>query len=198
MPGSSACVCVRAPLGRVGLAGLPGAFWCASPFAVAVLAAVFVCVVLSGLGLPCLWLFLGFFFFCAPPFSLAFRVFRPLVPWALAPCGPPPLFCFFPLFCFSPPLSVFFSCLFFFPLFGFFFCFFLFSFFLRRPPGHPTPTGSQGPAPTSPPATHGTAGARPPNATALHIPRVHRRPERGTPARGARPRPRRHAPTAPP
>ena len=28
---------------------------------------------------------------------------------------------------------------------------------LRRPPGHPTPTGSRGPAPTSPPATHGTA-----------------------------------------
>ena len=69
---------------------------------------------------------------------------------------------------------------------------------LRRPPGHPTPTGSHGPAPTSPPATHRTAGARPPHATMLHIPRVHRRPERGTPARGARPRPRRHAPAAPP
>ena len=37
------------------------------------------------------------------------------------------------------------------------------------------------------------AGARPTDSTTLHIPRVHRRPERGTPARGARPR--RHAPT---
>ena len=67
---------------------------------------------------------------------------------------------------------------------------------LRRPPGHRTPTGSHGPAPTSPPATHGTAGARPPHVNEIHIPRVHRRPERGTPAKGARPR--RHAPTAPP
>ena len=63
---------------------------------------------------------------------------------------------------------------------------------------HPTPTGSHSPAPTSLPATHGTAGALPPHATTLHIPRVQRRPERGTPATGARPRPRRHAPTAPP
>ena len=31
-PGSRACVPVRAPLGRVRRAGLPGAFWCASPF----------------------------------------------------------------------------------------------------------------------------------------------------------------------
>ena len=69
---------------------------------------------------------------------------------------------------------------------------------LRRPSGHPTPTGSHGPAPTSPPATHGTARTRPPHATTLHIPRVHRRPERGAPARGARARPRRHDPTAPP
>ena len=67
---------------------------------------------------------------------------------------------------------------------------------LQRPPGHPTPSGSQGPAPTSPPVTHRTAEARPPHATTLHIPRVHRRPERGTPAKGARPS--RHAPTAPP
>ena len=43
---------------------------------------------------------------------------------------------------------------------------------------------------------HGTAGAQPPHATTLHIPRVHRRPERRTPAEGARPR--RHAPAAPP
>ena len=31
-PGSRACVRVLALLGRVGRAGLPGAFWCASPF----------------------------------------------------------------------------------------------------------------------------------------------------------------------
>ena len=31
-PGSRACVRVRALLGQVGRAGLPGAFWCASPF----------------------------------------------------------------------------------------------------------------------------------------------------------------------
>ena len=35
-------VCVRAPLGRVGWAGLPGAFWCASPFPVIVLSFFFV------------------------------------------------------------------------------------------------------------------------------------------------------------
>ena len=44
-----------------------------------------------------------FFFFlpCAPPLTLAFRVFRPGVPWALASCCPPPpwFFCFF----FPPP-----------------------------------------------------------------------------------------------
>ena len=52
----------------------------------------------------------GFFFFYAPPLSLAFRVFRPGVPWALAPCchprPPPVLFfpsCLFFAFCFFSP-----------------------------------------------------------------------------------------------
>ena len=36
-PGSSACLRVLALLGRVGRAGLPGAFWCASPFPLAAL-----------------------------------------------------------------------------------------------------------------------------------------------------------------
>ena len=67
---------------------------------------------------------------------------------------------------------------------------------LPRPPGHPTPTGSQRSAPTRPPANHGTAAARPPHEPPLHIPRSHRRPERGTPAK--RTRPSHHAPAPPP
>ena len=62
-PGSRACVGVRALLGRVGRAGLPGAFWCASPSPVAAFGALLVCLAPSGLGLPCLWLLLFFFFF---------------------------------------------------------------------------------------------------------------------------------------
>ena len=110
------CVCACAWfLGRVGRAGLLGSFWCASPFPVAVLGALFVCSAPSGLGLPCLWLFLCFFFlFFSPPLSLAFRVFGPWVPWALAfsaPCPSPVFFSFFSL----PPLHVFFL-----PVFVFF------------------------------------------------------------------------------
>ena len=106
-PGSDACVRVRALLGRIGRAGLPGAFWCASPFPLAVLGAPLACSAPFGLGLPRLWLLLGFLFFfffvsfpllplVAPPLCPALRVFRPRVPWALAFCPPPP---FFP----SPP-----------------------------------------------------------------------------------------------
>ena len=40
-PGSRACLRVRALLGRVGRAGLPGAFWCASPFPLAALSFCF-------------------------------------------------------------------------------------------------------------------------------------------------------------
>ena len=108
-PGSRACVGVRALLGRVGRAGLPGAFWCASPSPVAAFGALLVCLAPSGLGSPCLWLllffpfffFFFFSFFCfraPPPLSPAFRVFRPGVPWALARSGPPtppPPFFFF-------------------------------------------------------------------------------------------------------
>ena len=142
-PGSRACVRVRVPPGQVRRAGLPGALWCASPFPVAGLAALFVCSAPSGLGSPFFFSFcaprlspaflvfgprlpaLGvlppppFFFlrpplfFCAPPLSLAFRVFRPGVPWALASSYlplPPPLFltAFPRSFCFSSP-GVFFS-----------------------------------------------------------------------------------------
>ena len=80
------CVCACGCfLGRVGLVGLLGAFWCASPCPVAVLGALFVCLAPSGLGLPCLWLFQLLFSSSfsrrAPPLSLALRVFRPWVPW---------------------------------------------------------------------------------------------------------------------
>ena len=104
-PGSRACLCVCAPLGRVGRAGLPSAFWCASPSPVAGLDALFVFSAPSGLGLPCLWLLLGvvvFFFLVSPPLSPAFFVFLPGVPWALASCGLlacPSLVCLFLFFC---------------------------------------------------------------------------------------------------
>ena len=115
-----ACACF---LGRVGRAGLPGAFWCASPFAIAVLVALFVCSAPSGLGLPCLCCF-WVFFFCPlvrPP-CLRRSVFSGpgcLGPWRLVVL-PPPLFCFF--FFPSPPRV----CLFFFSP-GFSFLFFFFS-----------------------------------------------------------------------
>ena len=92
-PGSRACVPVRAALGP---AGLSGAFWCASPFPVEGIGALFVCSAPSGLGLPCLWLLLFFSFlfffisFCVPPLSLAVGVFWPGLPWALACCSAPP------------------------------------------------------------------------------------------------------------
>ena len=96
-PGSRACVHVRALLGRVGQAGLPGAFWCASPFPVAGFAVLFVCSATPGLGLlffsfvrpGCLWgsLFLG-------PGCLG--------PWRLAAPPSPPLF-FFSCHFYVPP-----------------------------------------------------------------------------------------------
>ena len=121
-------VCVRAPLGRVGRAGLLGAFWCASPSPVAALCALFVCSAPSGLGLPCLWLF-SVFCLVAPPLSLSFRVFQPGLPLALASCGPPapppPFFSFCP-YPLSPPRLFFFFplafCIFAAPLFCFFVC----------------------------------------------------------------------------
>ena len=105
-PGSRACVRVRALLGRVGRAGLPGTFWCASPFPLAALSFRFAGPP-PGWGCPCfgplfaltsslLLLFCCFFcffffglsvLFClAPPLSLAFLGLRPRVPWALALC----------------------------------------------------------------------------------------------------------------
>ena len=118
----AARVCVLAPLGRVRRAGLPGAFWCASPSPVADLCALLVCWPFLGWGCPvcgCFWVLLLFPFLVAPLLSLSFRVFRPGVPWALESCGPPapPLsFSFFLSFSLSPP-----------PPPGSFFVFFLFS-----------------------------------------------------------------------
>ena len=96
-PGSRACVRVRALLGRVGRAGLPGAFWCASPFLWPALVCSLCARPLAG------W---------SCPFSLAFRVFRPGVPWDLVSCSPP-----------LPPLVLFF-CPFFLARFSFVLCFF--------------------------------------------------------------------------
>ena len=59
-----------------------------------------------------------FFFFFAPPLCLAFRVFWPWVPWALASCGLPPLFFHFFLSSPLPPTA---RCFFFLPFFCFFF-----------------------------------------------------------------------------
>ena len=97
-PGSRACVRVRAMLGRVGRAGLPGAFWCASPSLWPFLVRSLLVRPPPGWGCPvcgCCW----FFFFAsvpvlplvAPPLCPALRIFRPRVPWPLASC-PPPLF----------------------------------------------------------------------------------------------------------
>ena len=119
------CVCACACfLGWVGRVVLPGAFWCASPFPVAVLVALFVCSAPSGLGLPCLccfWVLL--FSFLVRPSCLRRSVFSGpgcLRPWRLVAL-PPPLFCFSFFF---PPTCVF---VFFFFFFGSSFsCFFFF------------------------------------------------------------------------
>ena len=143
-PGSRACVRVRALLGRFGRAGLPGAFWCASPFLWPFLVRSLLVRPPLGWGCPvcgCCW----FFFFLllvpfpplvAPSLCPALRVFRPRVPWALASCSPPPFFlahppppvvprvsCF-PVssgLCAPPPFFFFFVSFFLFFLFPFFF-----------------------------------------------------------------------------
>ena len=106
--GCRAAVRVRALLGRVGRAGLPGAFW--SPHLSFGLSCFALC--LFGplrAGVALFVVVVGFFFFfafpllllAAPPLCPALRVFRPRVPWALASCFPLP-FLFF-LFFFCPP-----------------------------------------------------------------------------------------------
>ena len=113
------CACACFP-GRVGQAGLPGAFWCTSPFSVAVLVALFVCSAPSGLELPWLWCFLPVS--CAPPCLRRSVYSGPgcLRPWRLVVLRPPLLFV-------SPPPR---ACIFF-PVF-FFWVFFSFVLFVFR------------------------------------------------------------------
>ena len=96
-PGSRACVRVLALLGRVGQAGLPGAFWCASPFPLAALSFCFArpppgwaCPRLGPLfALPfpsCFFFPFSVVVFLAPPLSPAVSGFRPREPWAWALC----------------------------------------------------------------------------------------------------------------
>ena len=93
-PGSRVCVRVLVLPGRVGGAGLPGAFWCATPLLWPLCPSA-----LLGPLRPWVAPFLSFclpsffslfFFLCAPPLYLAFSAFRPRVPWALALCVPFP------------------------------------------------------------------------------------------------------------
>ena len=111
LPGCCACACPAWP-GRAGRP--PRRVLVRLTFPLAFLASLFACSAPSGLGLPCLWLLLGFFLFlfffvappllplAAPPLCPALRAFRPRVPWALASCCPPP-FLFFVFFCPPPP-----------------------------------------------------------------------------------------------
>ena len=107
-PGSRACVRVLVRAGRVGRAGLPGAFWCASPFPQA---ALLFCSAPSGLGLP----LLRFFGSLPPPppprlfFSCCSALRAPLVSFFLWFPAPSALG-LGALFLFPPPLP---ACVFF-------------------------------------------------------------------------------------
>ena len=102
------CVCVL-PLARSGGAGLPGAFWCASPFPRARLSALFVCSTPSGLGMPRLSFLLCFLFPLVRPRCPQRFVFpspRCLRPWRLVVLLPPlPLLFFFSFSLCAPVVS---------------------------------------------------------------------------------------------
>ena len=116
-PGSCVCVRVLVLPGRVGRAGLPGAFWCASPFPLAALSfsiarplpglgcpfpvplfASFFCCVFPFVRLCCLLLSLvsgpgclgpwRFVFLSTPPFPLFWSVVRPRCLWLSLVSGP--------------------------------------------------------------------------------------------------------------
>ena len=114
-PGSGA-VRVRALLGRVGRASLPGAFWCASPFLWPFLLRSLLVRPPPGWGCPvcgCCWVFLPvvappplFFFFPSPPsVRPVVSCFACFPAWGALGLGvllPPPFFVFFG----PPPLPV--------------------------------------------------------------------------------------------
>ena len=114
LPGCCACACPAWP-GRAGRP--PGRVLVRLTFPLAFLASLSACSAPSGLGLPCLWLFLGFFASCPTPPPLFFFSLPPLCaprclllcvssglgcpgPWRPVAPPPPPLFCFF----LAPPL----------------------------------------------------------------------------------------------
>ena len=110
LPGCCACACPAWP----GWAGRPpGPVLVRLTFPLALLASLFACLAPSGLGLPCLWLLLGFFASCPTP-PLVFFFLPPLCaahclllcvfsglgcpgPWRPVAPPPPPLFVFGPL-----------------------------------------------------------------------------------------------------
>ena len=108
--GCRAAVRVRALLGRVGRAGLPGAFWCASPFLWPFLLRSLLVRPPPAWGCPvcgCCWVFLPLvppppcFFFSPPPASVrpVVSCFECFPAWGALGLGvllpPPPLFVFF-------------------------------------------------------------------------------------------------------
>ena len=102
--GSRTCVCVRAFLGWAGQAGhwarsgAPHLFlWPLCPSSLFGPLRAWVAL-FAGVAV-----FFFFFLSLVPPLSLAFRVSRPGVPWALASCCPPPTLSF------APPVFSFFS-----------------------------------------------------------------------------------------
>ena len=82
-PGSRACVRVLVPPGQVGRAGLPGAFWCASPFPLAALSFRFAGPP-PGWGCPCF----GPLFALAPPLLLLSFFFSFSFVRSFLPCAP--------------------------------------------------------------------------------------------------------------
>ena len=121
--GCRAAVRVRALLGRVGRAGLPGAFWCASPFLWPFLQRSLLVRPPPGWGCPVCGC-CSVFFACFPgpgalglgvlfhPPPLVFFFLPPSPPAPLSPplpralascCPPPPFFVFFVLLAPSPP-----------------------------------------------------------------------------------------------